>query len=121
MTAEDDGEVARDYVSGEDYMPHPTQGIVPLYEEHPPKTTLPSWRCPDCGSSMPTIYDVWKAYQNKDRLAHRREQHEFETEEWVGYNEGVHHYRRKIDRMMSALPPEVAGWVRNEVNQYDEG
>lgn len=114
-----DGEIAHDFVSGEEYIPHPVNGAVPVYESKPPNTVLPGWRCPDCGTSMPTIQDIWKAYRNRDRLAALREEHEFDTDEWEAYNEGVHHYRREIDRLLSALPAKVSSWVRKEVSEFD--
>lgn len=114
-TAENHRETTAEFVSGEEYIPHPVKGLVPIYKRHPPKTTLPGWRCPDCGSSMPTMYDLWRADQNRNRLARHREEHEFATVEWEAFNEGVHHYRREIDRMLSALPANVSSGARKEV------
>jgi hypothetical protein len=108
---------ASSFVSGEDVVPHPVQGAIPVYDDGvPPDTILPAWRCPCCNETMPSILDVWKAKRNRDRLADRREQYEFDTDEWDAYNKGVHHYRREIDRLLGALPAEVSAWVRHVTN-----
>lgn len=104
------------FVSGEELIPHPVQGAVPVYDDGgPPDTILPGWRCPCCGETMPTVRDFWRADRNRTRLVQMREEHEFDSDEWEAYNEGVQHYSQEIGRLHSALPAEITGWVQREV------
>jgi hypothetical protein len=60
---------------------------------------------------MPSLRDLWSARRKRDRLAAHREEYEFDTEEWDAFNDGVHHYRNEIDRMLWALPAGVSSWA----------
>ena len=112
---------ADSFISGEESIPHPVQGAVPVYNDGiPPETVLPAWRCPCCGEQMPTIYDVWQARRNRNRLAARRNQYEFDDPMWDAYNEGVHHYRDEVSRLLSGLPAGVSSWVSNVTDPLAE-
>lgn len=104
-----------EFVRGEETIPHPVTGLMPVYDGHPPDTVLPGWRCPDCGTSMPTIYEIWKADKNRLRLADERLEVNQGSEQWHAYTDGIHHYRDELNRMFSALPANVSSWVRDEV------
>jgi hypothetical protein len=112
-------ETVETFVDGPDLVPHPIDGMVPLYEGHPPDTILPSWRCPDCGTTMPSIRDVWEADRRRERLAHEREEYEYGTDEWDALNEGVHHYRRRVDKLLGALPSNITAWLTRDVDYGD--
>ena len=112
-------ETAETFVDGGDLVPHPVDGPVPLYEGHPPDTILPAWRCPDCGTSMPSIRDVWEADRRRERLVREREEYDYDTDEWDALNEGVHHYRRRIGDLLGALPSNISAWLTREMDYGD--
>jgi hypothetical protein len=112
MANDEEYRTADAFVSGEETVPHPVKGAIPVYDDGvPPDTILPATRCPCCDELMPSLLDIWKARQNRDRLAERREQYDFGTGKWEGYNEGVHHYRKEIARLLGALPANVSSWA----------
>ncbi|WP_440767547.1 hypothetical protein [Natronorubrum sp. DTA7] len=112
-------ETAEAFVDGTALVPHPMTGAVPIYESHPPDTHLPAWRCHKCGETAPTILEFWRADRNRHRLARERSEHEYGTDEWDAYTEGLHHYRNRIDRLYSALPATISSWVSQEVINRD--
>jgi len=123
----DEYRTADDFVSGAEVVPHPVDGAIPVYDDGiPPDTILPAWRCPCCDATMPSLLDLWNARRNRDRLAERREEFEFDTDEWEAYNAGVHHYRDEIDRLLGALPANVSSWAsrvtdpRRQPNLFDQ-
>lgn len=111
---EPERKTADKFIDGTELIPHPTKGMVPLYEGHPPDTPLPIWRCPHCGESGVSMKDLWKAYKRRDRLVFEREAYDYDDPEWSDLNEGVHEMRREIDRLLWALPPNVSSWVSDE-------
>ena len=108
----DDYRTADDFVSGEQVVPHPVEGAIPVYDDGiPPETVMPASSCPCCGERMPTIYDVWQARRRRDRLVEERNQYEFDDPMWDAYNEGIQYHRKEIDRLLAALPANVSSWV----------
>ena len=109
-------EIASTFVSGTDLIPHPVDGAVPLYDNHPPDTHLPMWRCPHCGESGVTMHDIWKLFKRRRRLLDEREAYDYPSEEWKTFQDGIRETNREIDRFLGALPAEVSGWVRPHVD-----
>jgi len=85
-------------------------------DDRPPETILDSyWKCPHCRETMPTLYELWRAYRNRDRCADYREEYEYGTCEWHAFNEGVHEYRRRIEDLTAGLDHATQKWAREVV------
>lgn len=87
-------------------------------EERPPETFLDAyWKCPHCRESMPTLYQLWKLYRNRDRCAARRDEYDYGSREWHAYNEGVHHYRKRIETLTYGLDDATRKWAREVIRR----
>lgn len=110
----EDYEIAQAFVGADGLLPE-RNGMVPLYPDHPPDTHLPMWRCPCCGESGPTMKDLWRLYKRREQLLAYKNECDYPSEEWTAYNDGIKETNRRISRITWALPPEVAGWIRKQV------
>ena len=105
------------FVDGERTVPHPVNGPVPLYDDHPPDTHLPMWRCPHCGESGVTLKDLWKLFMRRDRLLREREERcEYPSDEWKAYQEGIRETNMRIGRLLGCLPANVSKWARSHAD-----
>lgn len=110
-----DQEIADVFVNSEELFPD-RHGAVPLYSDHPPDTHLPMWRCPCCHEPGPTMRDLWQLYKRRERLLDLQNEYDYPSEGWTAYNEGIQETNRRISRITWALPSEVAGWIRKQVD-----
>jgi len=93
-------------------------GQIPWWnsDDRPPETVLDAyWQCPHCRERMPTLYDLWRLYRNRDRCAARRNEQEQGSREWHAYNEGVHHYRKRIESVTNGLDDATRKWARDVI------
>lgn len=106
-------ETAHDFQDGSELVPHPVNGAVPLYPDHPPDTYLPMWRCPHCGESGVTMKDIWRLYKRRERLLNLKNEYEYDEPEWSHYNDGIQATNKQLSRLTWALPANVSKWVRD--------
>jgi len=107
-----DTKTADGFRDGTALVPHSINGMVPLYEDHPPDTYLPMWRCPHCGEHGVTLKDIWRLYRRRERLLILKNEYDYTDTEWSHYNEGIQQTNRELERLTWALPSNVSKWVR---------
>jgi hypothetical protein len=111
-----DRKTADSFVEGEKTIPHPVNGPVPLYEDHPPDTILPTWRCPHCGGIGVTLKDLWKLYMRRERLFREREEYDYPSEEWKSYQDGIRETNQQIGYLSGCLPSNLSKWARSHAD-----
>jgi hypothetical protein len=98
-------------------IPH-SDGRIPWasYDDRPPETILDGfWKCPHCRETMPTLYDLWRYAQNKERCLDRREEYEYGTREWYTFNEGVQEFQERINELTAGLDTATYKWAMEVV------
>jgi hypothetical protein len=69
---------------------------------------------------MPTLYQLWRYYQNKERCVDHKQEYEYGEREWHGYNEGIKHYNSRIMDLTVGLDDSTRKWAREVVERFSE-
>ncbi len=95
-----------------------SDGRIPWfsYDDRPPETILDGfWKCPHCRETMPTLYELWRYAQNKERCLDHRNKCEHGTREWYTFNEGVQEFQERINELTAGLDHETRMWAMEVV------
>jgi len=112
--SEQEYETADNFVPADEAIPHPVQGALPLYEDHPPDTWLPMQRCPECGETV-SIKDIWRLYKRRERLLELQQELHHTSDEYHAYQKGIRDAMRNADTYFWALNSKISSWVRKQV------